>query len=194
MANLFSADDIAFLRRPSIARAWFADLDLLTGSWKLHNGFGDKLIDGQLWHGITDPAGGQIVSIGTVEDPRFGQAAKVDVVLSGINVDFLRSVKTNGRQLEGRRVDMYWCAFDQETQEVWPSGLKKLFPGKMSSPKISWRGINSRTVAFTIESLWHSQNFSFGGLWTPADQKVRYPGDKGLDYVGVKVQEIIRAD
>ncbi|RYG99558.1 MAG: transcriptional regulator, partial [Alphaproteobacteria bacterium] len=33
----------------------------------------------------------------------------------------------------------------------------------------------------------------FGGRWTSADQRRRYPGDKGLDYVGVKVTEIIKA-
>ena len=69
-----------------------------------------------------------------------------------------------------------------------------MFPGYISSPKIRWSGINSRSVSLTIESLWHSQNFPFGGKWTPADQRARYPGDKGLDYVGVKVQEVIKSD
>lgn len=194
MANLFSEADIAFLRRPHIARAWFADLDLPSGRWRLHNGVGRKTVGGFEWRGVSDPAGGQLVSIGSVEDPRFGQAAKVDVVLAGVSIDFLRSVKDQGRQMEGRQADVYWCAFDQETQEVWSSGLKKLFPGYLSSPKIRWSGLSLRTVSFTIESLWHSQNFPFGGKWTPADQQARYPGDKGLEFVGVKVQEIIRAD
>lgn len=194
MANLYSEAEMAFLRRPHIARAWFADLDLPSGRWRLHNGVGRKTVGGFEWRGVSDPAGGQLASISAVEDPRFGQAAKIDIVLAGVNLDFLRSVKDQGRQIEGRQADVYWCAFDQETQEVWPSGLKKMFPGYLSSPRISWSGIGSRTVSFTIESLWHSQNFPFGGLWTPADQKVRYPGDKGLDYVGVKVQEVIRAD
>lgn len=193
MAFLFSDDDMEFLRRPHIARAWFADLDLPAGRWRLHNGVGRKTVGGQEWIGVSDPGGRQLVSVGAIEDPRFGQAAKIDVVLSGINVDFLRSVKDQGRQIEGRIADVYWCAFDQETQEVWPSGLKQMFPGYLSSPKIRWSGIASRTVSLSIESLWHSQNFPFGGKWTPADQRARYAGDKSLDYVGVKVQEVIRA-
>ena len=129
MAYLFSGEDLAFLRRPHIARAWFADLDLPSGRWRLHNGVGRKMVGGYEWRGVSDPGGRQLVSIGAAEDPRFGQAAKIDIVLSGVDVDFLRSVKDQGRLIGGRLADIYWCAFDQETQEGWPSGLKKMFPG-----------------------------------------------------------------
>lgn len=193
MAFLFSDADKAFLRRPHIARAWFAELGLPSGTWRLHNGVGRKVVGGHEWRGVSDPAGQQLVSMSAIEDPRFGQAAKVDIVLSGVNVDFLRSVKDNARETEGAVADLYWCAFDQETQEVWSSGLKKMFPGYLSSPKRQSTGLGIRTVSFAVETMWHSQNFPFGGKWTDADQRRRYPGDKGLQFVGVKVQEIIKA-
>ncbi|WP_368517487.1 transcriptional regulator [Rhizobium sp.] len=193
MPNLFSQADREFLRRPHIARAWFMDIDLPGGHWYVHNGAGRVTIGGIEWRGLSDPLGRQFISISAVEDPRFGQAAKLDVVLSGVNLEFLRQVKDNARLIEGRRVDVYWAAFDQETQEVWVGGLKKLFPGYLSAPSIHWAGRGVRIVPITIESLWQSQNFPFGGRWTPADQRRRYPGDKGLDYVGVTVQEIIKA-
>jgi hypothetical protein len=190
---LFSEADRAFLRRPHIARAWFMELHLPTGTWLVHNGVGRKTVGGKEWFGVSDPGGRQLVSVSAVEDPRFGQAAKVDVVLSGVNVDFLRSVKDTARQIEGSLADLYWCAFDQETQEVWTGGLKKLFPGYLSAPKRQSQGIGLRTVSFTVETMWQSQNYPFGGKWTPADQGRRYPGDKGLNFVGVKVTEVIKA-
>ncbi|WP_275790569.1 transcriptional regulator [Pararhizobium gei] len=192
MALLFSDAERKFLRRPHIARAWFFDLDLPDGRWQLHNGVGKKVVGGIEWRGISDPAGRQIVSISSVEDPRFGQAASVAVAISGVNVAFLRQVKDKGREIEGRQADVYWCAFDQETQEVWPYGLKALFPGYLSAASIQWEGVGSRVVSVTIESLWHTQNFPFGGKWTPAGQRRRFPGDKGFDFVGVKVQEVIK--
>lgn len=194
MANLFSDADREFLRRPHIARAWFLDVDLPGGRWRLHNGVGRVTIAGQEWFGMSDPFGRQFIGISAVEDPRFGQAAKIDVTLAGVNVDFLRSVKDNARLIEGRLADVYWCAFDQETEEIWSGGLKKLFPGYMSAPAIHWTGIGVRAVSVTIETLWQSLNYPFGGKWTPADLKRRFPGAKGLDYVGVRVQEIIKAD
>lgn len=193
MAFLFSEADRLFLRRPHIARAWFAELMLPSGTWRLHNGVGRKTVGGFEWFGVSDPAGRQIVSISAVQDPRFGQAAKVDIVLSGVSADFIRSVKDEARQIEGALANIYWCAFDQETQEVWSGGLKPLFPGYLSSPRRTSQGIGVRTVSFTVESLWQSQNYPFGGRWTPADQERRYPGDKGLQFVGVKVNEIIKA-
>jgi hypothetical protein len=193
MLSIFSDADRAFLRRPHIARAWFFDVDLPGGRWLLHSGAGRVTVAGREWFGLSDPFGRQFISISAVEDPRFGQAAKVDIVLAGINADFLRQVKDNARQMEGRSADVYWAAFDQETQEIWSGGLKMLFPGYLSAPAIQWLGAGVRTVPVTVESLWQSQNYPFGGKWNPADQRRRFPGDKGLDYVGVQVQEIIKA-
>ncbi|TWF53270.1 transcriptional regulator [Neorhizobium alkalisoli] len=193
MATLFSQADRAYLRRPHISRVWFALLDLPSGPARLHSGAGRVKIAGAEWRGITDPGGSQLVSIGAVEEPRFGVAAKIDIVIAGVNVDFLRSVKTVARELEGRRADVYWCAFDQETAQPWSGGMKKLWPGKLSSPVIRWAGTGIRTIAFSIEGPWQSQSYQFGGKWNPADQRRRYPGDKGLDFIGTKIQELIRA-
>ncbi|RKE84597.1 transcriptional regulator [Rhizobium sp. AG855] len=190
---IFTDEDRAFLGRPHIARAWFADLGLPSGIWRLHNGVGRQTVGGREWRGVSDPSGQQLVSISAVEDPRFGQAAKVDIVLSGVNSEFLRSVKDQARAIEGLTADLYWCAFDQETGEVWSGGMKKLFPGYLSSPKRQSQGIGLRTVSFAIETLWQSQNYVFGGAWTDADQQRRYPGDLGLQFVGVKVTETIKA-
>lgn len=193
MAYIFTDADMEFLRRPHIARAWFAELALPSGTWRLHTGVGRKTVGEREWRGVSDPGGRQLVSISPVQDPRFGQAAKIDIVLAGVNLDFIRSVKDQARQIEGALADFYWCAFDQETEEVWPGGLKKLFPGYLSAPKRRSAGLGIRTVSFTAETLWQSQNYPFGGKWSHADQQNRYPGDKGLQYVGVKVNEIIKA-
>lgn len=186
---IFSEADLDWLARPHIARAWFLEMDLPTGIARLHSGTGRVTIDDQEWRGVTDPIGGQIVSLANVEEPRFGQAVAVTVTLSGANKDFFKSVHTNARDIEGRRGDLYWAAFDGETQQIWPAGLKRLFPGKITAPSLQWQGVGVRTVSVTLESIWSSQNYAVGGKWQGADQRRRYPGDKGLDFVGVKVSE-----
>ncbi len=190
---IFTDEDIDWLRRPHIARAWFADIDLPSGRWYLHNGYGRAVIDGIEWRGVSNPAGGQLVSISSVEEPRFGQAAKVDIALSGVSRDFLISVHEQALAIEGRACSIGWCLFDQETQDVWPGGMKWLFrDGQLSSPKIHFAGIGQRMVLISVESYWHTMNFPFGGRWTPADQRRRFPFDKGLDLIGVKVNEVIK--
>lgn len=185
---IFSEADLDRLAGPHVARAWFLEMDLPAGLTRLHSGTGRKTVGGFEWRGVTDPIGGQLVSLSNIEEPRFGQAVAVNVTLSGANATFFKSVHTDARAIEGRRADLYWAAFDGETGEVL-IGLKKLFPGKITSPSLQWQGIGIRTVSITIESIWSSQNYAVGGKWNGADQRRRYPGDKGLDFVGVKVSE-----
>jgi hypothetical protein len=186
---IFTEADLDWLARPHISRAWFLELDLPSGVARLHSGTGRVQAGGYEWRGVTDPIGGTVVSIADVEEPRFGQAVAVNITLSGANKEFFKSVHTSAKAIEGRRGDLYWAAFDGETQKIWPAGLKRLFPGKITSPSLQWQGIGVRTVSITLESLWSSQNFPVGGKWNGADQRRRYPGDKGLDFVGVKVSE-----
>lgn len=186
----FTEQEFERLGAPHIARSWFAELDLPSGVSRLHNGIGNLTMGGHEWIGVTDPVRGQLVAIQDVEDPRFGQATSLSITLGGANKEFLKSVHATAAQIEGRRADIYFGVFDGETGEA-VIGLKKLFPGFMSAPSIHWQGIGSRTVELTIESMWSSQNFPFGGKWNGADQRRRFPGDKGLDFVGVKVKEIL---
>lgn len=189
MSVLFSQTEVDALGEPHVARAWFVRLDLPSGIVRLHSGVGTQVVGGETWKGVSDPIGGRLVSIAGVEEPAFGQAAAVTLVLTGADRDFLQSVHATRREIEGRDANIYWCAFDGETQQPL-MGLKGLFTrGKMSAPSIQWSGLGVRTVTLTIENVWASQNFKPGRRWNPADQQRLYPGDRGLDYVGVSVSE-----
>ncbi|MEC9246272.1 MAG: transcriptional regulator [Pseudomonadota bacterium] len=183
----FTQADMDWLSGPHVTRAWFGEFDLPTGIRYLHNGVGEVEVEGQTYVGVTDPVGGLLVGISAVEDPRFGQAAKVDIILSGVNVEFFKSVKRDARAIEGRTATLRFGAFDPETGQI--KLFKNMFPGKMSAPTLHRQGVGTRYVGLTVESFWEAQNFPFGGKWNDADQRRRYPGDKGLQFVGVKVAE-----
>ena len=185
---IFTAEDLDRLARPHVARAYFLEADLPSGMAYFHNGVGRVTSGGHTWTGVTNPMGGQLVYLSAVEEPRFGTAAAVQIIISGANRDFFRSMHETARQLEGRPAKLYWAMFDGETSEVLV-GPKLLFRGSRSSPVLGWEGIGIRTVGITLESIWEAQNFPFGGRWNDADQQRRYPGDKGLMYVGQDVTE-----
>lgn len=188
---IYSEADFARLSGPHVARLWLAEIDLPSGVKRLHNGVGNMTLGGHEWRGVTDPVGGQLVNVGAVEDPRFGQAASVEIVIGGISSAFWREMKQTAREIEGRRCDLFWAAFDPETGEI-DITLKKLFPGRVSAPALHRQGIGVRTVSLTIESMWSAQNYPFGGRWNSADQMRRYPGDRGGQFIGVKVQETFK--
>lgn len=189
MSAIISQTDAAKLRRPHVARAWFGQFDFPDGMKYLHSGTGRVQVGGHEYLGVSDPISGRMVSVAQVEEPQFGQAAAVALVMSGASKAFIQSVHATAREIEGRSATLLWAAFDAETQEII-TPLIPLFPrGRMSAPAIHHQGIGIRYVAITIENIWSAQNFAPGGRWSPADQRRRFPGDKGLDFVNVKVSE-----
>lgn len=188
--SLFTDADLDRLSAPHIVRAWFAWLDLPAGEAWLHSGVGRVKVDDVEWLGVTDPIGGRLLSLGSITEPRFGQASAITLTLTGVSDEFLASFWSGRRAVEGRSALIWWAALDPETQEILIP-RKSLFPrGRLTSPKIHRDGLGTRTASITIESIWSARNYPPGGRWSPADQKRRYPGDKGLDFVGVDIKEM----
>lgn len=190
MARLFNTDEEAKLGGPHIARIWLAELDLPSGISRLHNGVGTITANGYQWRGVTDPIGGTLVGIDAVEDPRFGQAAAVNIALAGITTELWKSVKALGRAIEGRPANLYWAMFDPETADV--GIFKQMLPGRMSAPALHREGIGRRLMTLVIESFWQAKNFPFGGRWNFADQLRRFVGDLGGQFIGQKASETWR--
>ena len=188
MTRLFDDTDLEALSAPHVGRAFFVMLDLPDGITRLHNGVGRANIGGYEWRGVTDPIGGRLASLSEIEEPQFGSSPAIQIILTGVDVAFMRSVKSLARQIEGRPAEVYFAVIDPETMEVLID-LRRIFMGSMSAPSLSWSGVNSRMVGLTIESIWSGMKFPSGGKWSSADQKRRYPDDLGLDFLGVEVED-----
>lgn len=183
----FSEADLEALSGPHVARAWFGEFDLPSGYARLHSGVGRVTAGGYEWRGVSDPIGGQMIGVSAVEDPRFGAAPKVDIIIGSVNLEFFRSVKTDARSIEGRFSQIWFGMFDPETMNV--TAFKPMFPGQMSRPRLKWQGVGTRYVQITVESMWSSKNYPFGGKWSSADHRRKWPGDKGMDFVGIEITE-----
>lgn len=190
---LFSADDLDALSRPHVQRAWFAHVVINGEIRRLHTGMGPVEIAGQTWEGISDPFGGQMVGLSGMEEPRFGQAVAVDVVLSGANRDFLKAIWDDRHDIEGGQADLYFAVFDAETGDVL-IGLRKVMPGKLTAPRIIWSGPHIRAIALKIVSVWEGINFSSTDAeWSPTGARQRYAGDEGLDLINGDIVENYKA-
>lgn len=186
---IFTPADLAALALPHVARAWFAHVVLPSGERFLHTGMGPKVIDGQEWQGVTDPFGGQLVSVGSVEEPYFGTAPYADLAISGANRAFLKSLWDGRSGVEGVRCDLYFATFDAETGETLV-GLKKLFPGKITGLRFQFSGPVIRLIQFKVVSPFEGLNFpDTSYMLSPSGQRRRYPGDKGLDEINADIVE-----
>lgn len=191
--TIFSSADLDALSAPHVRRAWFGEIELPSGTRNLHTGMGRIALGGKDWEGISDPFGGQLVGLNGIEEPSFGQAVAVDVVLSGANKAFLKSMWDDRHAVEGARADLYFAVFDAETGDVLIP-LKKLFPGKLTAPRFSFIGSAIRAIMPRIVSVLEGMNFpSVGAMWSPSGQRARYPGDKGLDFINSDIVETYKA-
>ncbi len=189
MSSLFTAEQIAALRAPHVNRAWFVTLDLPSGLLRMHSGIGRVTVEGAEYVGIANPVGGRLVSVGTIEEARFGAAAAVALAVAGVDVEFFKSVKTAARTMEGRTASVSFGMFDAETQTII-GPLVPVFPaGIISSPSLQ-RTQGVRVVTLTIESIFSARNYMPGGKWNDAGQKQRFAGDRFFDLLTAKVQEL----
>ena len=77
-------------------------------------------VEGQEYLGVSDPLSGRLASIGQVEEPQFGQAAAVAIVLTGASKEFIQSVHATARQIEGARNDLMGCVRWRDTEIITP--------------------------------------------------------------------------
>lgn len=195
MSSLFTTQEQEALNAPHVTRAWFLELDHPDGTKRYHNGYGDLSLplpsggDPVDWIGVSNPFTNVVSVIGQVEDPRFGSAPTVSVVLTGVSSAFMKQWKDDARDIEGRSATVYWAAVDPESPN--PDGLitslKPLFPGgKVTAPRLT-RTVSMNFISLTVESFFHAQNFPGGEMWSDAGQQRRFPGDLGLSEMGTIV-------
>lgn len=191
--TMFTEDDLDKLSGPHIQRAWFAEVDLPSGLRRLHTGMGTQTIGGHEWEGVSDPFGGQLVGVGSIEEPRFGQAPAIDIIMSGANRAFLKSMWDDRHAVEGARCDMHFAVFDAETADV-VIPLVKMFPGKLTAPRFNFVGAAIRSISKKVVSIFEGLNFpTSGSMWSPSAQRARFPSDMGLDFMNADIVEEYKA-
>lgn len=188
----FGTDDLQALSGLYVQIAWFAHVDFPSGERRLHAGMGPKFAGGYEWEGVSDPFGGQLVGLGDVEELYFGQAPAVDVVMSGANRSFLKSIWADRHGIEGAACDLYFATFDAETGEEIVE-FRKMMDGRLSGMRVMLSGPVVRVVTLKIVSRFEGLNFpATGAMWSPTGQRQRHPGDKGLDYINADIVEVYK--
>jgi len=189
MSAVFTEADMDRLALPFVARAWLGEFDFPRGVQYLHSGTGRVTIDGHEFIGVSDPANKRLVGVGQIEEPQFGAAAAVAIVLSAPSKELIQQVYADARDIEGRAATIYFAQFDAETQARISQLVPMIRHGKMSAPSIEIQGLRIRQVSLTVENIWSAHNYAPGGRWSPADMERRFAGDKGGAFIGVKIPE-----
>lgn len=195
------------LDKPVVSAFFAVDIDFDTQPLYVWNGVGDFVIDGKTYLGA-----GQLLSISTVEETTEMEAKGASLTLSGIPSQFLAAALTQPYQ--GRECRIYFgvqkvpvadwllaSGFWNDSgiwydTEVWNdnfvtlSDYVEVFTGELDQMNIL-EAADTATIQVTAENVLVRLERPVVRRFTDQDQKSRYPGDRGLEFIaGLQDKEI----
>ncbi len=154
------------------------------GTVRMWTGLGDLT-----WNGDVYTGGGDLVSVGAIEEKHDSQVSAQGTVfsLSGVNPDDLSIALSEIRQgLPGK----LWFAVLDGDSGVLVGEPVQIFSGLTDVPTIDDGG-DTITISLSIENRLIDLERARVRRYTPEDQKAVYPDDKGFDYVaGLQEAEV----
>lgn len=173
------------LRSGQIQHAVFVHMDFRDMPRRWWTGFADMSYDGHLWQGV-----GDVINISNLTSAYALSAKQVTFQLAATKEMLALALAAKGR-VRDRAVTIYEALFAKEPVTIGgvtyrsdldgPIAAFSLFAGTMQ--RMPWRGkgASERSLGLECEGLFFRRNAAPRGRWTDADQKARYPGDKGFE-------------
>jgi hypothetical protein len=152
------------------------DVGFLSGAKYYWDGFGDLAAYGHTYLGAANVVARSEIPFG-IDD----EAGDMQLTMSGVDATFVAAVRAEESEFYGRPITIWGQFFDEALQ---PSGTRfHIFTGVMDVPTYGGTGTDSRTISVPCEGEWTDRNTARNSLFSDMDQKRRFPGDRGLEYV-----------
>jgi hypothetical protein len=195
--GVFPASVEDALSAPHVDRVMLARFDFGDGAGgtvtrRFHAGVGTIRAGGYDWLGVTDPGGTRVVALSFIELPTPQVLSKVDVTLTGVDSSFLSQVRQDVGLVYGAFAEIYMQLYVSGTAQPIGNPVTLFDNGRCGAPAFSAAAVGRRTLTIPIDGVWSARNFAPGGRINDADQKARYPGDRGAEAVGGVASETIR--
>jgi len=151
----------------------FAKLELDSGDILMHTGLGDITWGGDTYSGV-----GKLGSIGTAEEVSDLSRSPITLTLSGIPNDLIAIVL--GQYYQGRSATISLGYFDLTTR-ILVDTPTIIYKGNIDTSNIAQD--QTGTVTISVESRFSAWDKPNVRRYNNADQQLRFPTDKGLQFV-----------
>lgn len=173
--------------------AWLVRFNFTSEIMRLWRGNGElTTTDSAKWEGI-----GQLGAVSGIEQAINGEAPQATFTLSGIDADIMRLARDEFEaQVRGRLVYALIQFFgvddadDPDNQRPLDSPYP-LWCGRMLTPTFVFEASGERSVTIAAESLFSLRSRPQYAMYTDADQRRRFPGDRGFEFVGSLVNKVV---
>lgn len=172
------------LRNGQIAQAALVWMNFLGGAKRWWTGFGPLVTENGTWEGL-----GDLISISPI-DSSYDLSAQPVTFTVACTPEMLAKAINSKAQVRDRAVMVYQQLFTVygEGGDNWqPLGSPwVMFAGTMQ--RMPWSStVSEKTITVEAEGLFFRRNAPPRGRWTDAEQKSRYPGDRGLERLPIYV-------
>lgn len=130
----------------------------------------------QSWDGAANVVSRSEIPLGIDDD-----AGQLTLTMSGVDADIVAAVRAAEPEIYGRPLTIWGQFFDEDMQ--LSDSRFFLFGGTMDVPTYAGTAPTSRSIVIPCEGEWADRNGAAFSFFSDVDQKARYPGDKGLEYV-----------
>ncbi|QFQ87312.1 hypothetical protein F8A10_07675 [Paracoccus kondratievae] len=163
------------LRTGQIGQAVLVHMDFRDAPKRWWTGFGDLHVGGHTWEGL-----GDLISISPISSSYQVSAEQVTFEVAATQ-QMLELALAAKERVRDRAVTVYLQLFDLTNGETPIGSPMALYTGTMQRMPWAASGARQRSIRVECEGLFFRRNAAPRGRWTDADQKSRYPGDKGFE-------------
>jgi hypothetical protein len=179
--SLFPATIKAALGGRTVRASFLVLLDFATTPMRIWTGAGKLQSGGTEWDGL-----GQLGSISGLEQAVNGEAPETTFVLSGINSEIMALARDEWADEAKDRLIKVLLQFHNEADDR-PLELfdepYAIWAGRMQTPRFELQGPTTRRITVSAESLFALRSRPTFSQYTDADQKSRFAGDRGFEFV-----------
>lgn len=173
MTRTMSDAMTAAVSEPTLYPILLARVTCVSGDVLVWSGLGDLEWDGLVWKGV-----GTLGGISEIAESADVLAKGITLSLSGVPSEMIATALGETRQ--GLPAIIYFGCLDRDG--VLISDPIQLFSGLTDVASIE-DGATTCTIAITVESRLIDLERARVRRYTPEDQHIDYPGDKGFDFV-----------
>lgn len=175
------------LRQGRIGGAALVHMDFKDSPQRWWTGFGDLDAGGHRWRGL-----GDLIAVSPIETS-YDLSAKPVIFTLAATPEMLKLAINAKSRVRDRDVTVSLQLFAVEAQAAFTPGGEEIMRGQpLGSPvamfvgtmqRMPWSatGPAQRTLQVEAVGLFFRRNAPPRGRWTDADQRARWPGDKGLE-------------
>jgi len=188
--SLFPETIKAHLGGRNVRMAYLVLFDFDGEPMRVWSGVGKLITSGGVeWYGL-----GNIGSISGLEQAVNGEAPETTFVMSGVDPTIVRLTRDEFETKAKNRlvqVMVQFCNDDNDKALELFDAPYPIWAGRMQIPRFEMEGPSARKITVSAESLFSLRSRPSSSMYTDVDQRNRYPGDLGFEFVPTLINKTV---